>query len=111
MPDLDSTLVPYVNLIQHMLIRCWHVQVKSNDFSDLSQYYIDQALPMALARVRDEANASPPEAVDAVVDALAHEDNRGNLYDDCGFLASLLRALGHMAPSSQQVCPATCWGF
>ncbi len=81
------------------------MQVKTNDFSDLSQYYLDRGLPMAIASVRDESHASPAEAVDALVDALAHEDNRGNLYDDSGFLASLLQALGHLAPGNQQVSP------
>ena len=79
------------------------VQVKTNDFSDVSQYYIDRALPMAIARVRDIARTSPPEAVDALVDALIHEDNRGNLYDDCGFLVGLLQASGHLVPHNQQV--------
>ncbi|KAK9859317.1 hypothetical protein WJX84_011010 [Apatococcus fuscideae] len=78
-------------------------EVKTNDFSDVSQYYIDRALPMAIARVRDIARTSPPEAVDALVDALIHEDNRGNLYDDCGFLVGLLQASGHLVPHNQQM--------
>ena len=58
---------------------------------------------MAIASVRDEAHASPPEAVDALVDALTHEDNRGNLYDDSGFLSSLLQGLGYLAPANPKV--------
>ncbi|KAK9854442.1 hypothetical protein WJX84_004440 [Apatococcus fuscideae] len=78
-------------------------EVRSNNFSDLSQYYIDQALPMAIARVRDSMQTSPPEAVHALVDALTHEDNRGNLYDDSTFLAGLLQALGHLVPHNQKM--------
>ena len=78
--------------------------MKSNNFSDLSQYYIDQALPLAIAGVRDSTQTSPPEAVHALVDVLMHEDNRGNLYDDSTFLAGLLQALGHLVPDSQKVC-------
>ena len=77
--------------------------MRSNNFSDLSQYYIDRALPMAIARVRGGTNTSPPEAVHALVDALTHEDNRGNLYDDSTFLASLLQAAGHLVPHNQKV--------
>jgi len=55
--------------------------------------------------VRDRAGYTPPEAVDALVDALKYADNSGNAFDDSHMRAAHLAALGHVRVQSQEVCP------
>ena len=38
--------------------QCECLQVKAKDFSGLSQYWIDQGLPMSIACVMDQANST-----------------------------------------------------
>ncbi len=55
--------------------------------------------------MRDRAGYTPPEAVDALVDALKYADNSGNAFDDSHMRAAHLAALGHVRVQSQEVCP------
>ena len=62
-----------------------------------------QALALAIGSVRDRAGYTPPEAVDALVDALKYADNSGNAFDDSHMRAAHLAALGHVRVQSQEV--------
>ena len=54
--------------------------------------------------MRDRAGYTPPEAVDALVDALRFADNSGNAFDDSNMRAAHLAALGHVRVQSPEVC-------
>ena len=62
-----------------------------------------QALALAIGSVRDRAGFTPPEAVDALVDALMYADNSSNIFDDSHMRAAHLAALGQVRLQSQEV--------
>ena len=62
-----------------------------------------QALPLAIAAVRDTRGHSFPEAAELLLDVLEHGDNSGGAYDDDNALAALLEALGQLRLSSPEV--------
>ena len=74
--------------------------MRPNDFSDLSEYFVRQSIPLAVAAVRDAGGNSPAEALDFLIEIMDNNDNRGNVYSDDNFLASNLHALGLSKPSS-----------
>ncbi len=60
-------------------------------------------MALAIGSVRDRAGFTPPEAVDALVDALRFADNSGNVFDDSHMRAAHLAALGQVRLESQEV--------
>ena len=62
-----------------------------------------QALPHAIAAVRDAAGHSFPEAAEALLEHLDHADNSGNAYSDDNALAALLDSLGSLHLQSPDV--------
>lgn len=68
-----------------------------------------QALPLAIASVRDAAGRSFPEAAEALLEHLDHADNSGNPYSDDNALAALLEALGHLHLPSPEVSHAATY--
>ena len=60
-------------------------------------------MALAIGSVRDRAGFTPPEAVDALVDALRYADNSGNSFDDSHMRAAHLAALGHVRLQSPAV--------
>ncbi|CAM6102974.1 unnamed protein product [Calypogeia fissa] len=67
---------------------------KSNDFHDLAEYLVLQAIPGTIAAVRGSDGKSPIEATDFVLHVLKHNDNSGNQYSDVFWLASLIESIG-----------------
>ncbi|CAL8462796.1 g2329 [Coccomyxa elongata] len=65
-------------------------------FADLSEHYVNQALPLAIAAARDGSGHSFPEAAEALLEHLDHVDNSGNPYSDDNAIAALLDALGNL---------------
>lgn len=62
-----------------------------------------QALPLAIAAVRDASGASPPEAAELLLEVADGDDNRGNPYDDASLSAALVEALGSLRLRSPEV--------
>ncbi|PWW73325.1 hypothetical protein C7212DRAFT_359477 [Tuber magnatum] len=68
---------------------------KSNDFSDATAYYVQKAIPTAISRIRNVSGACPTSAQRWILDVLRWNDNNNNNYDDCLYIATLMRALAN----------------
>jgi hypothetical protein len=88
-------------------------QLKPNDFSDLSAYFVQKAVIRAVAQLRDAEGLTPVgggaaghAAVELLLELLQWNNNESNTYCDACYLANILhavtltRALGphHRAP-------------
>ncbi|KAL8140263.1 hypothetical protein V2J09_006284 [Rumex salicifolius] len=69
---------------------------KPNNFNDFSEYFVLQAIPLAVATVRGSDGRSPREAVEFVLQVLKYNDNNGNPYSDVFWLAALVEAVGEL---------------
>jgi len=69
-------------------------QPRPNDFSDGRQYFVQKAIPTALAQIRDGSGKCPIEAKRFILDQLRHNNNSENEYSDDFYVAALIRALG-----------------
>ncbi|GAB4860954.1 hypothetical protein Ancab_036114 [Ancistrocladus abbreviatus] len=67
---------------------------KPNDFHDFPEYFVLEAIPLAVATVRTADQKSPREAVEFVLQLLKYNDNTGNAYSDVFWLAALVDAIG-----------------
>ncbi|EJT74461.1 TATA-binding protein associated factor Taf2 [Gaeumannomyces tritici R3-111a-1] len=65
---------------------------RPNDFSNKMQYFVQQAIPGAIARVRDKGRC-PPEAQRFLLEQLRFNNNAENEYSDHFYVSSLLDAL------------------
>lgn len=54
---------------------------RPNDFSDRAAYYVQCAIPQAIARVRDNKNQSPIRARKFLYEKLRYNDNSNNEVD------------------------------
>ena len=85
------------------------LQLRANEFSNISEYMVKQSLPLVLSKIRVqprnhslEAGSSslqpstPPEVVRFLVWLLRDNDNSENAYSDVIYLGSLLRSLGNL---------------
>ncbi|XP_019100577.1 PREDICTED: transcription initiation factor TFIID subunit 2-like isoform X3 [Camelina sativa] len=63
---------------------------KPNDFRDFPEYFVLEAIPHAIARVRGAEGKSPREAVEFILQLLKYNDNSGNPYSDVFWLAVLV---------------------
>ncbi|KAI9866635.1 MAG: hypothetical protein M1813_001187 [Trichoglossum hirsutum] len=66
---------------------------KSNDFSDRTDYYMQCAIPQAMARVRGNDGKAPMRVKRFLFDQLKFNDNSNNDYSDCHYIAILMLAL------------------
>ncbi|KAI9836925.1 MAG: hypothetical protein M1838_004949 [Thelocarpon superellum] len=66
---------------------------RPNDFSDRAAYYIQCAIPQAMAKIRDHHGKAPIRAKRFVYEKLKFNDNAGNEYSDCHYVAGLMTAL------------------
>ncbi|KAL1637092.1 Transcription initiation factor TFIID subunit 2 [Neofusicoccum ribis] len=67
--------------------------VRSNDFSDRSQYLVQCAIPRAIAKVREPTGKGFMRAKRWILDKLKFNDNSHNEFSDCHYVATLLSAL------------------
>ncbi|KAF9409000.1 hypothetical protein BGZ94_002120, partial [Podila epigama] len=68
---------------------------KPNDFSSLTEYYVQKAIPVALSNIRDTRGFSPPKVRQFLLDLLRFNDNTGNVFSDNYYVSTLISALGH----------------
>ncbi|BBM98136.1 transcription initiation factor TFIID subunit 2 [Marchantia polymorpha subsp. ruderalis] len=76
---------------------------RSNDFHDLAEYLVLEAIPGAVASVRGSDGKSPVEATDFILHILKHNDNSGNQYSDVFWLASVIEAIGSLEFGQQNL--------
>ncbi|KAG1450870.1 hypothetical protein G6F46_007102 [Rhizopus delemar] len=67
---------------------------KPNNFSDLSEYFLQKASVVAFAQIRDERGLTPVKIRQFLLDLLRYNDNIGNEFSDCYYVATLISALG-----------------
>ncbi|KAK9825158.1 hypothetical protein WJX81_006717 [Elliptochloris bilobata] len=78
-------------------------QPRPRHFASLAEFFVDQALPLAVAAVRDARGVSPVEAAELLLDIAGGVDNRGNPYDDASLTAALVEALGRLRLRSPEL--------
>ncbi|CAL8575180.1 Transcription initiation factor TFIID subunit 2 [Xanthoria parietina] len=66
---------------------------RPNDFLDRAAYFIQCAIPKAIAKVRDSHGRSPIKARMFLLDKLKFNDNSDNEFSDCHYLATLMEGL------------------
>ncbi|KAI9828920.1 MAG: hypothetical protein M1826_005843 [Phylliscum demangeonii] len=66
---------------------------RSNDFTDRRAYYVQCAIPFAMAKVRDYHGRSPMRVQRFLYDVLNYNDNTNNPYSDNHYVAVLMNAL------------------
>lgn len=62
-----------------------------------------QAVPTALAIIRDRQNWTPPEIADFLQELLEYHDNSRNIYNADTFLMVVVTALGRLRVGAEQV--------
>ncbi|KAJ6676938.1 TRANSCRIPTION INITIATION FACTOR TFIID [Salix viminalis] len=76
---------------------------KPNDFHDFPEYFVLEAIPYAVAKVRAADKKSPREAVEFILQLLKYNDNTGNPYSDVFWLAALVQSVGELEFGQQTV--------
>lgn len=66
---------------------------RANDFTDIPQYFVQKAIPQALALIRDLNGRCPLDVAQFLLDLIRYNENSGNPYSDSAYLASLIRAV------------------
>lgn len=80
-PDPDN--LPMVNCIP-----------KPNNFSNLPDYFIQKSSVVAFSQIRDDRGLTPVRIRQFLLDLLKYNDNIGNEFSDCYYVASLVSSLG-----------------
>ncbi|KAL8852869.1 MAG: hypothetical protein Q9221_002245 [Calogaya cf. arnoldii] len=80
---------------------CYHdsPMPRPNDFSDRAAYFIQCAIPKAIAKVRDSHGRSPIKARMFLLDKLKFNDNSDNEFSDSHYLATLMEGLSQAMAS------------
>ncbi|MCJ1393758.1 hypothetical protein MMC18_006634 [Xylographa bjoerkii] len=73
---------------------------RSNDFSDRASYYIQCAIPRAIAKIRDNSGKAPLTARKLLYEKLRYNDNSNNEFSDSHYLATLMNALADSVSSA-----------
>ncbi|TGZ83661.1 hypothetical protein EX30DRAFT_88447 [Ascodesmis nigricans] len=75
---------------------------RSNDFSDLTAYYVQNAIPQAMSQIRNISGVCPVNVQRWILDLLRYNDNSNNSFDDCYYVANLMTALANTLIASQK---------
>ncbi|PKA47148.1 hypothetical protein AXF42_Ash017093 [Apostasia shenzhenica] len=76
---------------------------RPNDFHDVPEYFVLEAIPHAVAVVRAADKKSPREAVEFILMLLKYNDNNGNPYSDVYWLAALVSSISELEFGPQSV--------
>ena len=88
-------------LLKFFKERCFDAdvaQVKANNFSNLTEHFVNQAVVDAVAETREGGGSSAPEVMDFLVELLTFNNNLVNPWDDSHWRANVLAALGAALP-------------
>lgn len=66
---------------------------RANDFSDKKAYWVECAIPRAMAKIRNSEGKCPKEARHFILDQLRFNDNGNNEFSDNHYICNLLSAL------------------
>ena len=89
-----ASQLPLVSTFRHLYgADSCRMLVRQNDFSRFQDYFLQKAIPLAIAQLRNRSDVCPPEAVCFLLDLLKYNDNSRNSYSDCYYRAALLEAL------------------
>lgn len=72
---------------------------RSNDFTDRASYYIQCAIPRAMAKVRNPSGHTPFQSRNFLFEKLKFNDNSNNEVSDCHYVAALMRGLAEALAS------------
>ncbi|KAK4514480.1 erg10, acetyl-CoA C-acetyltransferase [Mucor velutinosus] len=76
---------------------------KPNNFSNLPDYFIQKATVVAFSQIRDERGLTPVRIRQFLLDLLKYNDNIGNEFSDCYYVATLVSSLGDsLIPASDK---------
>lgn len=74
--------------------------VRVNNFSNLQRYFIQKAIPLAMARLRTSLNICPSDVLHFILDIIKYNDNSKNKFTDSYYHAALIDALAEtVAPA------------
>ncbi|KAI8096760.1 uncharacterized protein BX664DRAFT_65711 [Halteromyces radiatus] len=74
---------------------------KPNNFSNIPDYFIQKAVVIAFSQIRDDRGLAPEKVRKFLLDLLKYNDNIGNEFSDCYYIATMISALGDsLIPSS-----------
>uniref|UniRef100_A0A0D9XDL3 Transcription initiation factor TFIID subunit 2 n=1 Tax=Leersia perrieri TaxID=77586 RepID=A0A0D9XDL3_9ORYZ len=76
---------------------------RPNDFHDIPEYFVLEAIPHAIALVRSADKCSPKEAIEFILQLLKYNDNNGNVYSDVYWLSAMVQAIGELEFGQQGV--------
>lgn len=76
---------------------------RPNDFHDVPEYFVLEAIPHAVSLIRAADQKSPREAVEFVLQLLKYNDNNGNPYSDVFWLSALVQSIGELEFNQQTV--------
>ncbi|GKE15917.1 transcription initiation factor TFIID subunit 2 isoform X2, partial [Tanacetum coccineum] len=76
---------------------------KPNDFHDVAEHFVLEAIPHAVALVRGVDMKSPREAVEFILQLLKYNENNGNTYSDVFWLTALVQSVGELEFGQQSV--------
>ncbi|KAI5059244.1 hypothetical protein GOP47_0025563 [Adiantum capillus-veneris] len=76
---------------------------RPNDFRDLPEYFVLEAIPQAVASVRGADGKSPPEAVEFILQLLKHNDNSGNQFSDVFWISSIITSVASLEFGQQSI--------
>ncbi|KAH8813177.1 hypothetical protein F5884DRAFT_327424 [Xylogone sp. PMI_703] len=76
---------------------------RANDFSDKKAYWVECAIPRAMAKIRNAEGKCPKEARHFILDQLRFNDNGNNEFSDNHYIANLLSALTDSLIPSKKV--------
>ncbi|GAB5357962.1 hypothetical protein AAMO2058_000418600 [Amorphochlora amoebiformis] len=94
---LDAPTVAYNSLIDFLKIKYYdsgNEIWRQNNFSDLSEHFLQRGVVQALSKIKDNEALSPTHVVKIVVGLLANNDNSRNPFSDSHYLADIIRCLG-----------------
>ncbi|RYP69825.1 hypothetical protein DL769_005177 [Monosporascus sp. CRB-8-3] len=86
-------LVHLQKTFQHFFCRPGTFTPRPNNFSDKRQYFVQRAIPEAVARVRGDDGHCPREARRFILEQLQANNNSDNVYSDQLYICRLIKAL------------------
>ncbi|KAL6846135.1 hypothetical protein ACP4OV_023583 [Aristida adscensionis] len=76
---------------------------RPNDFHNIPEYFVLEAIPHAVALVRSSNKNSPREAIEFILQLLKYNDNNGNIYSDVYWLSTMVQAIGELEFGQQGI--------
>jgi transcription initiation factor TFIID subunit 2 len=77
--------------------------VSRNNFADIQLYFIQRALVLAIAQLRNSAAACPSEIINFIIELIRYNENSKNQFSDSYYKADLLEALVTTLADSLQI--------